>query len=516
MSESERKQRQEYKRMRKRWIWIQIIAFVLVLATSLILFTVYDTMNRTYYIEYTENGNVDYTVNLKENSFFDKDSVGSGQSYISELIENIVADFKYNLTTDSSNVGFDYSYSIDAQLIVANKSTGDYIYDPVYNIVPETSASTQGRDSLMIGTSVGIDYNYYNEIAKSFVNAYGLKDTTSTLVVTMNVKVLSTCSEFADTSNANTYFVSLNIPLVEENFSIYTTSSNTEGASNVFACTNGTGRKVLLVLTIVFAVIALLQAIALAVFVFLTRNDDINYTNKVRKILSSYRSFIQQIDGQFDVTGYQAVPVKTFKEMLNIRDTLQSPILMFENVDQTVTEFVIPTNTNILYTFEIKVDNYDEIYGISNEPVVEDDSDDDIEVVIVSEDITEEEIEAAMATPNINLDEINYIEDDDEELDEGVEVIGVVWPEKTNQNKVYRYDPNGEVLEKGDIVLVPTMDNAKNREVVRKAAVAHANHKVDPATFSHPLKKIIGVVRHRAEQIFTAMITPTEGNEDKK
>lgn len=495
MSESERKQRQKYKRMRKRWIWIQTIAFVLVLATSLILFTVYDTMNRTYYIEYTENGNVDYTVNLKENSFFDKDSVGPGQSYISGLIENIVADFKYNLTTDSSNVGFDYSYSIDAQIIVANKSTGDYIYDPVYNIVPETSASTQGRDSLMIGTSVGIDYNYYNEIAKSFVNAYELKDTTSTLVVTMNVKVLSTCSEFADPSNANTYFVSLNIPLDEENFSIYTTSSNTEGASNVFACTNGTGREVLLVLTIVFAVIALLQAIALAVFVFLTRNDDINYTNKVRKILSSYRSFVQQIEGQFDVTGYQTVPVKTFKELLNIRDTLQSPILMFENVDQTVTEFVIPTNTNILYTFEIKVDNYDEIYGISNEPVV---------------------IAEAMATPDINLDEINHIEDDNEEPDEGVEVIGVVWPEKTNQNKVYRYDPNGEVLEKGDIVSVPTMDKAKNREVVRKVAVAHANHKVDPATLSHPLKKIIGVVRHRAEQIFTAMITPTEGNEDKK
>ena len=29
------------------------------------------------------------------------------------------------------------------------------------------------------------------------------------------------------------------------------------------------------------------------------------------------------------------------------------------------------------------------------------------------------------------------------------------------------------------------------------------------------IKKIIGVVRRKAEQIFTAMITPTEENEDK-
>ena len=182
--------------------------------------------------------------------------------------------------------------------------------------------------------------------------------------------------------------------------------------------------------------------------------------------------------------------------MLNIRDTLQAPILMFENLDQTVTEFVIPTTSEILYTFEIKVDNYDEIYGIRE--------DDEDEVIIISEDVTREEIEEAMATPDISLDKIDYVEDNDEELDEGVEVIGVVWPEKTKQNKVYRYDPDGEVVEKGDIVLVPTMDHAKNREVVRKAAVAHANHKIDPMAHPHPLKKIIGVIRHQVQSALTS------------
>lgn len=516
MSETERKQRQEYKRNRKKWILIQAVALAIVVAIGLMAFAFYDRMNSTYYIEYTENGNVDYKVNLKDNSFFEEDSVGAGQSYISRLIENISANFNYKLTADSSNVGFDYSYRVDAQLIVANKSTGDHIYDPTYNLVPETKNTVQGREFFTVGTSVPIDYNHYNSLANSFINAYGLKDATSTLVVTMTVNVLSTCSEFENSSNANNYFVSLNIPLVEENFSIFTTSSNTEGQTNVFACSGGTSQKILLSATIVLAVFAVLQAIALTVFVFVTKNDDINYTNKVRKILSSYRSFIQQMDGQFDVTGYQVVPIKTFKEMLNIRDTLQAPVLMFENLDQTVTEFVIPTSSNILYTFEIKVDNYDEIYGVSDngdtdqqdfeDLIVVPDENNDVtdEVVIVSEDVTQEEIEEAMATPDINLDEINYIEDDDEELDEGVEVIGVVWPEKTNQNKVYRYDPDGEVLEKGDIVLVPTMDHAKNREVVRKAAVAHANHKVDPATHPHPLKKIIGVIRHQVQSALSS------------
>lgn len=490
MSEAERLRRQEYKRNRKKWILIQTVALILVGAFALTFFIVYDRMNRTYYIEYTESGKVDYKVNLKENNFFTEESLGAGQSYVASLIEDIVANFKYELAIDEASVGFDYSYRVDAQLIVANKETGDHIYQPTYNLVPETKASVSDRDSLKVGTSVAIDYNSYNKIATSFINTYGLKDATSTLVVTMHVKVLSTCSEFENSSNENTYFVSLNIPLTEENFSIFTTSSNTENLSKVLACTNGVSQKVFLILTIVFASIALVLAIVLTAFVFITRNEDVNYTNKVRKIVSSYRSFIQQIEGQFDVTGYQVVPVKTFKEMLNIRDTIQSPILMFENIDQTVTEFVIPTNTNkILYTFEIRVDNYDDIYGTPDP--------------IIIEDVPEEELEEALEAPDIVLEEIDYIEDNDEELDEGVEVIGVVWPEKNRNNKVYRYDPNGEMLEKGDIVLVPTMDHAKNREVIRKAAVAHANHRIDPMHHPYALKKIIGVLRHHVEHVLT-------------
>ena len=68
MSEAERLRRQEYKRNRKKWILIQTVALILVGAFALTFFIVYDRMNRTYYIEYTESGKVDYKVNLKENN----------------------------------------------------------------------------------------------------------------------------------------------------------------------------------------------------------------------------------------------------------------------------------------------------------------------------------------------------------------------------------------------------------------------------------------------------------------
>ena len=102
--------------------------------------------------------------------------------------------------------------------------------------------------------------------------------------------------------------------------------------------------------------------------------------------------------------------------------------------------------------------------------------------------------------PTVPLSKIDYDEDFDEDADEGVEVIGVVWPGKKRHNKIYRYDPNGESVTQGDVVLVPSRDVALNKDIIRKATVAHGNHKVDPENIKHPLKKIIGVIRRRAEE----------------
>ena len=135
---------------------------------------------------------------------------------------------------------------------------------------------------------------------------------------------------------------------------------------------------------------------------------------------------------------------------------------------------------------------------------------------VVVEDIPEEELSEALETPDVVLEEINYVEDNDEELEEGVEVIGVVWPEKANRNKVYRYDPDGEKLEKGDLVLVPTRDVHKNKEVIRKAAVAHENHRIDPALHPHAIKKIIGVIRRHADAVLAPAHTDAEQNNNEE
>ncbi|MBR6768408.1 MAG: hypothetical protein IKM34_02865 [Clostridia bacterium] len=485
MSEAEKKRRLEYKQNRKKWILIQGIAVALLFVLAFTMFLLYSKSNKTVYAAFAEKGNLDYQVLLKDNDFYEEDFLGEDQAYVTSLIQNILAEFEYKTAMGIKDVAVDYTYRVDAQLVVTDRESGAALFDPSYEIIPATKKSVKGG-SIAIDEKILIDYVKYDTLAKEFVTKYQVDDASSKLVVRLQVDLIGRSAKFTKDENIS-YFQELSIPLNATTATV-STAASVKGEGRILL-KNDDCSTVFLVLGIVSSSIDVILIGLLIAFIYLTRNTDINYAIKVKKILSAYRSYIQVITNPFDHEGYQILMVSTFKEMLAIRDTIQSPILMNENEDCTCTQFMIPTNTKILYVFEIKVEDYDAIYA--PEPVI-------------LEDVDKEELSEALATPDIDLATVDFDEDDDKEEDEGVEVIGVVWPERAHHNKVYRYDPNGELLEKGDEVLVPSRDAARNKDIIRKAAVAHGNHKVDPETLKHPLKKIIGVVKRKAESILTS------------
>ena len=292
MSEAEIKQRLAYKQNRKKWTIIQAIIITLVslvVAASLIA---YFQISDTYYIEYTESSKVDYLVQLKENEFYDEEWIEKDQAYISEIMSNIMADFEYQLDmTDASDVKYAYSYDVQAKVLITNKQTGTVIYAPVFYLVERASFEQTNENPLIIEETVLIDYNKYNDIAKSFVEVYQLKQATSVLIVSMNVDVTGSCDEFQNDS-ANSYSVALNIPLNIDTVEINSTASSPAGETHVLACSTAVNKDVFLIIAIVAGAIDFLLIIAFIVFRFLTANEDITYTNKVKKLVSAYSSFI--------------------------------------------------------------------------------------------------------------------------------------------------------------------------------------------------------------------------------
>lgn len=361
MSEKEILKRQEYKANRKKWLMIQTIALLLAIVFAFGSFLIYDRMNNTYYIEYTEDSSIDYQVQYLKNDFFSEPWLEGNQAYIVPLIENILADFHYEMDMDSSNISFDYSYSINARMDVSDKDSGKPFYTVEDILLPCTQMTTKNSSQMRIDEQVEIDFQHYNKIAKQFTSQYGLKNSSSTLTVTLQVQVLSSCDQF-EKNNENTYYAAIHIPLNEDTISIHTTSSAPAAEGKVLAYKSVLNKQIFLWVGYIASALALLLVLVILVFAHLTKNEDVAYTAKIQRLLRSYSSFIQRIDGSFDDQGYQILPIKTFEELLGIRDTLQAPILMTENKDQTMSRFLIPTAAKLLYVFEIRVDNYDELY----------------------------------------------------------------------------------------------------------------------------------------------------------
>ena len=362
MSEKEILNRQQYKKKRKKWILIQTVAIVVVAIIALGCFLTYNRLDRTYYIEYTEDSEIDYQVIYQENEYFDDLIRGEDQTYIAHLIEHITADFQYQMTMDASNVSLDYSYNIMAQLVVEDKDTGKPYYTVEEALLPCMQEAIANSNNVKIQEQVTIDFPRFNRVASDFITAYDLKNAKATLIVTLKVQMLSTCEQL-ETCNENTYFTDVRIPLNELTMDINCTTNASKTESKVLAYQNAVNQKAFLIVAYVAAALALLQAIGLIIFMKLSRNEDVTYTVKVQRMLNSYSSYIQRMEGDFNDEGYQIIKIKSFNELLGIRDTLQSPILMTENRDQTMSRFLIPTDSKMLYAFEIKVDNYDELYA---------------------------------------------------------------------------------------------------------------------------------------------------------
>ncbi len=360
MSEVEKKKRYDYKQNRKKWIMIQAIAVLLVAVLGIAMFFTYSRLNKTYYINYTENGAADYTVILKNNEFFESNQLDSGDGYVSEMIDDVAATFKYCMQMEAVNVNFEHSHSVEARVEVVDSHSDAVLYQPS-ELLLDKAATVQSGDSVKITETVTVDFAKYERMAKKFIDTYGLTNTESRLVLTMKVHIEGQSGEF-ETNAENSHWTSLVIPLCEKTLCIETLSSAAPNTTHTLACKRDVNPNIFKVLGIICAVLCVIGGGVLTAYVFMTRNDDINYEIKVKRLLNAYRSYIQVITNSFDSSGYQLLRVESFNEMLGIRDTIQSPILMNENEDKTRTLFLIPTNTKVLYVFEIKVDDYDKLY----------------------------------------------------------------------------------------------------------------------------------------------------------
>lgn len=328
-----------------------IIGILLIL--TIVFIAMYISSRKQTFINYNEQGNIDYKVYLKENSFFDSKYLSTDKKYIASLIDYINADFNYSIDTLEKTGSYLYSYSIDATVDVKDKNDQKVIYSDTKELVAEQNGKSNKNNNMNINESIKIDYNEYNDLIGRFVEVYDLDNVNSTLYVNLNLKVASTNAELKDAKS--TTIETLEIPLTTKTVGIDMVTNVDNSNKLLIFEKQQKGNTKLIATAIAIFIIDMIAIAALIRYYLTTRTDTNVYEEKLNRILHSYKGYIQKVDiSEFNYSDYQAIYVDSFNNLLEIRDTLQEPILMIENKTDEgnpQADFLIPSKTKIIYIY---------------------------------------------------------------------------------------------------------------------------------------------------------------------
>lgn len=338
-----------YKHRRKmKKIRLFTIGTVLVLLSVITLY-IYSCLKRDEYISYTEKADIDYIVNLKANDFYEKTYLEENSNVIASLIKNIEANFKYELDFEKENE-YIYNYKIIARTEVKESKKVNIIYEKEEELVSKPVEGVK-NDKLEINQKINIDYNKYNELISRFVNVYDLDDTSCTLELTMYLDVYNKY----DTSKINKEqkVMTLYIPLTTKTVDISLSSNTLNSEGKALERKSEFGDIVALkVIGIVLGIAGVVILVRFVKYMSDSRSAEKMYDQTLKNILFSYKQYIQKINTDIDDEKYKKVDVESFNEILEMKETLQAPILMYTEENVRRTKFMI-INNDMLFVFTL-------------------------------------------------------------------------------------------------------------------------------------------------------------------
>lgn len=337
----------EHQRKRRRHKVKLAVSSVIMLLIALILIGTYSVVSQNEYNQYTEQAKVDYKVNLKENEFYQESSLDEKSAVIASLIQNIEIQFNYNFNL-SQEQDYTYNYNIVAKTNVKESKKDNVIYETTEELLSKPAQASNSK-KLNILEKLTIDYNEYNDKISKFINVYGLNDTTSTLELSMYVNIIN---KYDGTQvNKDNKVMTISIPLTTKTVDVRISSNVIKDTGNMLIKKSEfENAQYLFVAGVISAVAGFVLLAKFVKYILDTRSAETMYAQELKQILFSYKSYIQKSNNEISKKGYKVIQINSFNEILGLRDTMQTPILMYTSEEELSTEFIIISN-KILYVY---------------------------------------------------------------------------------------------------------------------------------------------------------------------
>lgn len=335
---------------KNKFIYILLISLISFFMIVLFILSFFQTSKD---VVVSSASNVDYSVYLADNSFYEKKFLPANMEYVASLIKYIDVNVAYDINA-SDLLDYDYSYYIEAIVRVYGDGLTDNVLFEKRKILKDKQLfSGSDSDKLSIKENFKIDYNEYNKLVASFKTSYLLNsssDVQIVLHVNANVK-----SKDLDKSIAIAEDTTLLIPLTEQTINI----KITDKPSNTYNVLSGSNKDIIKNKTVFIGSIILLLVDIVVIYLFaktFTNKGEKHirsYKKMLAKILREYDLIIANINDEIDEKDYEVINVTSFNELRDIHDNIGSPILFKEITKNKVSSFVIISD-NLLYKYVLK------------------------------------------------------------------------------------------------------------------------------------------------------------------
>lgn len=293
---------------------------------------------------YSENSNVSYQVCLMENDYYKDRCIGEDLEYISSVTDVVRVSFDYTILSQTP-MNKSYTYYIKSRL---QMRTDDDLERELLNkeekLLKNHVLKLNGNVATLSET-VDIPFQKYNNYAQKYKNDYSLSSN-GDLVVSLILKEKGQEKEIS----------SITIPLTKLTYSI-TKKDMKEKVTEFVTESNNLVSTILLIGIILGIIFVIISFLLIILFLWKTRRKKSKYEKKLKQILNTYDRVIITIESKNTIINDQEVyKVKSFLELLDVRDTIEKPILYYK-VNDIKSEFYVQ-DINKTYKFTLKESDF--------------------------------------------------------------------------------------------------------------------------------------------------------------
>ncbi len=324
--------------MKKKEIILSILALIL----SITCFVLYDKSKNMVVlneIKYKENGYLRYKVHLTDSSYYGTDYLDEDMQYISSIIDKLEVNYNYNAEFDKQDK-FEIITNLTANIRIVDGQTGKVIYTKSEGL----NNKKETKKEIGIEDKVTIDYKKYNQLANEFKTKYG---------ISANCKLsLSYVIQYRDdkTGISQSRLMTMEMPLSEQMITITRTADINNNSSYIVSTTKSWLNTLLFVGAIVILIIDSICIVKLIDVVKKRLDSESKYDRFIKKTLKEYDAYITVSNSDYEVGGKKVFNIPSFKELLDVRNNLEKPIIYYK-IDEDHSKFSIISDE--IYEYEV-------------------------------------------------------------------------------------------------------------------------------------------------------------------